>query len=159
MEHIEVRFVELTSTNGFAYIAPDGTKIIGISNTLVGAPSGYLNALEGHERVHLKGNNGYFLFDNWSLQEDIKKLLKKYKFSELEKKLENPDNSYPYPMNKLYAEYEVTKELINFHRQCADLIAYYEGKDEETKNWILLSYFIGDEVIDFIKQNSKKKDI
>jgi hypothetical protein len=156
MENIEVKYKpNMTMATAYACIE-DGKKVAYITDILKGAFPSFLNAVEAHERVHLKGN-GNFLPDG---VEDsggdrgkiVRNLIRKYRFPELEEKL----NGYPWPINIVVGEYEVAKELSHFHRQCVDLIAYSEANGEETKNWILILPYIGDEVEDFIREKEKR---
>jgi hypothetical protein len=159
MGKIQVKYKPMITSTADASIE-DGKKIIYITEILKGAFQEYLDALQDHEKVHLKDGDDYFLHDNLvDIGSDrgkiVRKLVSKYNFPELKKKLENPDNGYPWPVNGVVAEYEVAKELSNFHRQCVNVIAYYEESNEETKNWILLFDLIGDDVMNFIKQKKR----
>jgi hypothetical protein len=161
MEDIEVRFDTKypleTLLVAAAYTELNGKKSIYINKALKEAPFGCLNAIKEHEKVHLKGR--YFLFDDFESIENKESVLlayaKNYHFKELEEKLKDPKNNRR-PIKKFNTENEVAREISHINHHTANLIAYYETNDEETKNWIMFLDGIKEdddmrkEILDFI---------
>lgn len=160
MEDIEVRFNRRCLSDvldiAAAYTEPNGKKSIYINEALKEAPTGCLEAIKGHEKVHLKGR--CFLFDDFESVENKGSVLleyaKKYGFKEQEEKLKDPKNRRP--IKRFNTEMEVARAISLFNYHTANLIAYHEAKNEETKNWIMaLNYMKEDEdlrkeILDFI---------
>ena len=162
METINVKFKN-QMVYPIAYAAIEDSKIY-ISYILDGTFPGYLEAIKAHEKVYFKGN-GHFLNDNifgmcvdpcgWifyptDLSKIVRDFLKKYKLKDLEQRLNNAKTSD----EEYNLASTIEKQLSEFHRQCVNLIAYYETNDEETKNWIMLLPYINDEVHDFIQKKT-----
>jgi len=146
MENIEVRFyrkhpLELYITAS-AYTEPNGKKSIYINEALKEAPTACLDAIKGHEKVHLKGK--CFLFDDFESLESKRTVLleyaRKYRFKEQEEKLKDPKNRRP--LKRFNTEMEVAREISHINHHTANLIAYHEATDEETKNWIMFFDYI-----------------
>jgi len=132
----------------------DGAVVI--PDVFRGAYEGFINALVAHERVHLKEKKGFLPDSSVYLQKHIKLLtyfVQKYRFEELEGKLKKPiDENSP---DFFLAKKEVAKKISDFHRSCANLIAFSETEDEETRNWLLSLDCTEDERAEFVFKKTK----